>query len=769
MNTLCIQNLKRLRGPLFLKLGLSLLALSIFGCDDASKPVDDPFVINRGGSDDIGTGGASVNGGTSSGGQNQGGEMQGGTNTDSSLACGVAEFEMMGPYAVGFREEVVEGSPVAVWYPAQAGSDAGQTPYSYDMREWLPQEVSMNIPDDGAPRFETLAYENLPAATDGPFPIVMFAHGLAGYRMQSSTLMAHLASWGFVVTSAENDGIHLPVILGGGVPSMDRGTTLMQATYDQLPSWNADGPLASLLDLNRVGVMGHSMGTATAINLANEDFVSAWVALAGAGFGAGPSKPFMIIGGTTDALATPPQVENGFSAQPGFKRKILIEGAGHLAFSDICMIAREEGGLIAVASTYGLDVPDIIISLAQDGCRPTDLPAEEAWPLIHHFVVAHFQEFLYQDDNTGFNADVLSCYESRLNELLEIDPGSPNNPMTGGSSMTGGSMAGGSNMSGGSTMMGGSNMAGGSNTTGGSEVMQEPGVPNQVICGGTPCDLATNICCVGLSGQSCESGDSCGFGSAPQSCDGPEDCSNGQQCCVSFPAGSSCQDACEGFGSETLCHLDSECGSGQLCLLCDYPAGAQVQICGEPGTLPPGAVECEMRSLPTEPIDEPEMNDPEMGGSEMGGSEMGGSEMGGSEMGGSEMGGSTPPSETLGNPEPDQIACGNLSCDLTQNTCCVGFLGTECVAGVNQTCGFGSVQQVCDGPEECESGQSCCLNFGFPASYACGDQCTNVTLCHADADCGAGEICRNCQYPNVEVAACTTPNGVPSGALSCTP
>jgi hypothetical protein len=255
----------------------------------------------------------------------------------------------------------------------------------------------------------------------------------------------------------------------------------------------------------------------------------------------------------------------------------------------------------------------------------------------------------------------------------------------------------------------------------------------------------------------------CGFGSAPQVCDGPEDCSNGQQCCVSFPAGSSCQDVCEGFGSETLCHLDSECGEGQLCLLCDYPAGSQIQICGEPDTLPPGAIECEMRSLPVEPI-EP-IDQPEMGGSEMGGSEMGGSEMGGSEMGGSTPSMSNP----LGNPESDQITCGTLSCDLTQNTCCIGFLGSECVAGMNQMCGFGSVPQVCDGPEECAEGQSCCLDFGLPASYSCADQCMNVTLCHADSDCSTGETCKNCQYPNVAVAVCTTPNAIPAGALSCTP
>jgi len=80
---------------------------------------------------------------------------------------------------------------------------------------------------------------------------------------------------------------------------------------------------------------------------------------------------------------------------------------------------------------------------------------------------------------------------------------------------------------------------------------------------------------------------------APQSCDGPEDCQSGQSCCVSFPAGSSCAMACDGFGQVALCHLDSECPGEQVCRMCTYPGDTMVRICTNEGELAAGATSCD--------------------------------------------------------------------------------------------------------------------------------------------------------------------------------
>lgn len=122
---------------------------------------------------------------------------------------------------------------------------------------------------------------------------------------------------------------------------------------------------------------------------------------------------------------------------------------------------------------------------------------------------------------------------------------------------------------------------------------QTPGVTGEVSCGNTSCDLSTNVCCVGLTGEECQSGDMCPDFSAPKVCDGPEDCESGQNCCVSFPAGSSCKAACDPNALElTLCHQDAECSNGQVCARCVYPGNSIVQICNAPGEVALGAMSC---------------------------------------------------------------------------------------------------------------------------------------------------------------------------------
>ena len=50
-------------------------------------------------------------------------------------------------------------------------------------------------------------------APGGPFPGVVFSHGMAGHRRQSTFLCTHLASHGFVVASPDHVGNTLPEML----------------------------------------------------------------------------------------------------------------------------------------------------------------------------------------------------------------------------------------------------------------------------------------------------------------------------------------------------------------------------------------------------------------------------------------------------------------------------------------------------------------------------------------------------------------------------
>jgi hypothetical protein len=57
--------------------------------------------------------------------------------------------------------------------------------------------------------------------------------------------------------------------------------------------------------------------------------------------------------------------------------------------------------------------------------------------------------------------------------------------------------------------------------------------------------------------------------------------------------------------------------------------------------------------------------------------------------------------------------------------------------------GKGGLPVACDGPEDCGTGQHCCMSMGPPLNPGCtSGSCSNgFALCHSTADCVAGENC----------------------------
>lgn len=78
----------------------------------------------------------------------------------------------------------------------------------------LPDSEQGKIPDDDAPRIVGEAYRDLPIDADfGPYPVIVFVHGTAGYRYTSLPQMTHWASRGFVVLAADHPGLNLQDLL----------------------------------------------------------------------------------------------------------------------------------------------------------------------------------------------------------------------------------------------------------------------------------------------------------------------------------------------------------------------------------------------------------------------------------------------------------------------------------------------------------------------------------------------------------------------------
>lgn len=328
------------------------------------------------------------------------------------IACDA--YAEPGPYVAGVRTLDLDGVLVEVWYPADA-SAASMPLDEYDMRDALPPEMRARIAADEPTRFTSDAHRDAPASAEGPFPLVFFSHGLGGFRQQSSFLTAHLASWGFVVAAPEHAERNLAAVLADDGLS-DEAIPQIRAALAALSEDTA------LVDPSRLALVGHSAGGGAIAALVDADDFDAqvWVSLASI---AAPRAPVqgLLMGGDNDLIAVPETVLRTFEdIEHDDKRYVSIGGAGHLAFSDICTIGRDRGGVLQIARDSGIEISDLVVTLATDGCRDTDLPAETAWPIIRHLTTATLRSAL-QGDPSGLEQNDGVCFDG----LVTTDRSAP--------------------------------------------------------------------------------------------------------------------------------------------------------------------------------------------------------------------------------------------------------------------------------------------------------------------------------------------------------
>jgi dienelactone hydrolase len=337
-------------------------------------------------------------------------------------AC--APYAERGPWLPGHTTIELADGIYDVFYPSSLTTPPAQPRSVYDMRDWLPETDRATIPDEAAPFFTLDAWRDLPAAQGEDFPLLVFSHGLAGYRLQSATLLAHVASWGFVVASPDHPERYLPRILERLAPANADSTLIIRALLDDLLARNAatDDPLSQSFDPTRIAMSGHSAGGGTTLAVAGfEEFDT--LILYGAGSSRAPdplpTQSLLIIGGETDGIIPIASTLATYEFFGPLRRYISIRDAGHLAFSDICVVGRDAGGILSIAAEYGIRVNPLLASLGRDGCNEGDLEAERSWPIIHHTTVAHLRDVFGIDETpVGLDADVETCFGELIAESL---------------------------------------------------------------------------------------------------------------------------------------------------------------------------------------------------------------------------------------------------------------------------------------------------------------------------------------------------------------
>jgi dienelactone hydrolase len=331
----------------------------------------------------------------------------GGAGPDAT-ATKPAPYAHHGPDMVGVATlDLGSAGPVfgersaTVYYPAASASAARYPQFSYTEASTLPTALQGILPAKYNTTTTVDAYVGPPASTKGPFPIVLFSHGYGGERLYYSNLLTGIASWGYVVVSADylERGLAAQALNVTTSPTAAQDSAIMQSSLTAVESASVDpsSPLHGVADPKRVAAVGHSAGGGTAFNALDSPNVATAVGWAPEPpTGSPSSKPVMLIGAEGDTVITPSNVKKAYNDFRGPKALVEISGEGHNTYTDICTGIRSGGGLISYAISAGF-VKASLAKLGINGCQSSNIAATRFWPIVQYYTVLQLKNQLGGD------------------------------------------------------------------------------------------------------------------------------------------------------------------------------------------------------------------------------------------------------------------------------------------------------------------------------------------------------------------------------------
>jgi dienelactone hydrolase len=305
-----------------------------------------------------------------------------------------------GPHPVGVRTvEVSSGDrtlPIEVWYPAAAGyGGADLDPATQDSYQLIP----------GFPGSRQEAVRDAEPA-DTAFPPIVFSHGFAGHRRQTTHLCTHLASHGYVVAAPDHVGNTTADVMSwmmtgaeppGGIEPYVR-TCAADRPRDAARA--LDGLLSGEFGVRATddgaGISGHSFGGWTTLQTtAADDRIIAALPLAPAG-GAdtvaapgdprimmselvelswGRKVPTLMIVADDDSVLPLEGMHDLLRRSDSIDRMVVLVDADHYHFCDGAEM-----------------VHDLMTGAMGDGARPSSelVPGAHAYQVTNGLGLAHF-------------------------------------------------------------------------------------------------------------------------------------------------------------------------------------------------------------------------------------------------------------------------------------------------------------------------------------------------------------------------------------------
>ncbi len=279
-----------------------------------------------------------------------------------------------GPYQVGNRTYVFvdESRPdyasrgsrtllTEVWYPAEDSSEnLPRDMVKNFMGRWFPlieQILGLILPDEELENFylEMGSARDAPIHRGGsPYPLIMISHGNAAARFAYFSMAEYLASHGYIVVAPDHIGnavfvtlpdrlsIYNPILMPFSAIDRVQDLWFLIDTFTELNDYDPENYFTDMVDLERIGIAGHSYGGVTGGEEAILDHrVKAMVSMACPMVPIYPGNyntAVMFMIGTEDRTMREwaPWIRLEYSIFPEPKHLMEIRDAGHYTFSDAC-------------------------------------------------------------------------------------------------------------------------------------------------------------------------------------------------------------------------------------------------------------------------------------------------------------------------------------------------------------------------------------------------------------------------------------------------
>jgi dienelactone hydrolase len=324
------------------------------------------------------------------------------STTTVAGTAGGPNLARTGPYAVGATTLDLGSAgslgerEATVFYPADASMAGGHPLFSYALTDPLPPALLAIVPAQYRSTITVDAHVDAPGARSGPFPIVLFSHGFGASRLFYAHVLTGIASWGFVVVSADylERGLLAQATNSRVVdtPAVDLHTMFSSLAATEAAAADPSSPLHGIADAHRVAAVGHSAGGQTAFDALSDHRVAVAIGWAPVGpSGPAAHKPAMIIGAQHDVALTPATLTREFHAFPGPTDFVEISNEGHNTYTDICTPIRSgNGGLVGFAISLHV-ISGELAKLAVNGCTAKNIPPERFWPIVQLYTVAELR------------------------------------------------------------------------------------------------------------------------------------------------------------------------------------------------------------------------------------------------------------------------------------------------------------------------------------------------------------------------------------------